>query len=115
VIALKVHNVNLKFSKRALDITIIIIIITITIIDVAISGDTNVIKKEAEKSLKYKGLTIDIQRMWNCESKVITLITGANRTISKSLRQYLSNVPGKHEIKKLQKKQPYSALYYVKC
>jgi hypothetical protein len=35
------------------------------LIDVAISGDRNVIKKEAEKILKYKDLTIEIQRMWN--------------------------------------------------
>jgi hypothetical protein len=42
-----------------------------------------VIKKEAEKILKYKDLIIDIQRTWNCESKVIPVITGANGTISK--------------------------------
>jgi hypothetical protein len=30
------------------------------LIDVAISGDRNVIKKEAEKVLKYKDLTIEI-------------------------------------------------------
>ena len=35
------------------------------LIDVAISGDRNVIKKEAKKILKYKDLTIEIQRMWN--------------------------------------------------
>ena len=35
------------------------------LIDVAISGDKNVIKKEAEKILKYKDLTIEIQRIWN--------------------------------------------------
>jgi hypothetical protein len=29
--------------------------------------------------------------------------TGATGTISKSLRQYLNNIPGKHEIKKVQK------------
>jgi hypothetical protein len=40
-----------------------LIIIIIIIIDVAISGDRNVIKKEAEKILKYKDLTIEIQRM----------------------------------------------------
>jgi hypothetical protein len=34
---------------------------------------------------------------------VIPVITGATGTISKSLGQYLSNIPGKHEIKKLQK------------
>jgi hypothetical protein len=33
------------------------------LIDVAISGDRNVIKKDAEKILKYKNLTIEIQRM----------------------------------------------------
>jgi len=39
-------------------ITIIIIIIIIIII---LSGDRNVIKKEAEKILKHKDLTIEIQ------------------------------------------------------
>jgi hypothetical protein len=38
---------------------------TCTLIDAAIPGDRNVIKKEAEKILKYKYLTIEIQRMWN--------------------------------------------------
>jgi len=38
------------------------------LIDVAISGDRNVIKKEAEKILKYKDLAIEIQRMWNLEN-----------------------------------------------
>jgi hypothetical protein len=36
---------------------------TCMLIDVAISGDRNVIKKEAEKILKYKDLTIEIERM----------------------------------------------------
>ena len=66
------------------------------LIDVAISGDRNVIKKEAEKILKYKDLTIKIQRMWNVKTKVIPVITGANGTISKSFTKYLSNIPGKH-------------------
>jgi hypothetical protein len=38
---------------------------TCMLIDVAISGDRNVIKKEAEKTLKYKSLLIEIQHMWN--------------------------------------------------
>ena len=52
--------------------------------DVAISGDRNVIKKEAEKILKYKDLTKEIQRMWNIKTKVIPVIIGATGTISKS-------------------------------
>ena len=61
----------------------IIIIIIIIIINVAISGDRNVIKKEAEKILKYEDLTIEIQRMWNVKTEVIPEIIGANGTISK--------------------------------
>jgi hypothetical protein len=33
------------------------------LIHVAISGDRNVIKKEANKTLKFKDLTIEIQHM----------------------------------------------------
>jgi len=38
-------------------------------LDVAISGGRNVIKKEAEKILKYKDLTIEIQCMWNVKKQ----------------------------------------------
>jgi len=76
---------------------------TCMLIDVAISGDRNVIKKEAEKILKYKDLTIEIQRMWDVKTKVIPVVIGATGTISKSFRKYVSNIPGKHEVKELQK------------
>ena len=52
----------------------------------------------------------EIQRMWNVKTKVIPVIIGATGTISESLRQYLSNIPGKHKIKELQK-TPYCALH----
>jgi hypothetical protein len=47
------------------------------------------IKKDAEKILKYKYLIIEIQRMWNAKTKVIPAMTGATGTISKS---HLSNL-----------------------
>jgi len=55
--------------------------------------------------------------MWNVKAKVIPVITGANGTLSKSLRRYVSNIPGKQEITELQKRKPYWALhaYCVKC
>jgi len=62
-----------------------------------------VIKKEAEKILKYKDLTIEIQRMWNVKPKVTPVIIGATGAISKSFRKYMSKIPGKHEGKELQK------------
>ena len=60
-------------------------------------------KKEAEKILKYKDLTIEIQRVWNVKTKVIPVIIGATGTISKTFRKYVSNIPGNHEVKELQK------------
>jgi len=66
--------------------------------------------------LKYKDLIIDIQRKWNVKAKVIPAATGATGTVSESLSQFWSNIPGKHEIKELQK-TPYWPLYtyYEKC
>ena len=73
------------------------------LVDVAISGDRNVIKKEAEMILKYKDLTIETQRMWKVKTRVIPVIIGATGTISKSFRKYISNILRNHEVKELQK------------
>ena len=70
-------------------------------IDVAIPRDRNVIQKE-KKILKYEDIIIEIQRMWNVQARVLPVITRATGTISKSLRQYISNIPTKHETKELQ-------------
>jgi len=56
-------------------------------IDVAIPGDRNVFKKEAENILKYKDLIIEIQHLWNEKVKMITVTIGVTGTISKSFRQ----------------------------
>jgi len=82
------------------------------LIDDAIPGDKNVIKKTAEKMLKYKELTTEIQCMWNVRATVIPVIIGATGTISKSLRQYLSNITGKNKIKEIIIiKKPYWTLH----
>ena len=61
------------------------------------------IKKEAEKILKYEDLTTEKQRMSNVKTKVIPVIIGVTGTISKSFRKYVSNILGKHDMKELQK------------
>ena len=65
---------------------------TCMLIDVAIPGDRNVIKNEAE-ILKYEDLTIQIQRMRNVKTRVIPVINGAAGTISKLFRKYVSDIP----------------------
>jgi len=80
------------------------------LIDIAISGDRNVFKKEAEKTLNYKDLTKEIQRMWNVKTKVIPVIIGATGTISNSFRKYVNNIPGNMKSRNY-RKQPYWALH----
>ena len=53
------------------------------------------IKKEAEKILKHKDLTTEIQRIWNVKTKVIPVIIGATGTISKSFRKVREQHTGK--------------------
>jgi len=47
----------------------------------------------------YNRKTVQVE----CKSKDDTVIIGATGTFSKSFRKYVSNVPGKHEVKELQK------------
>ena len=42
--------------------------------------------------------------MWNVKTKVIAVIIGATGTISNTFIKYVNNIPGKHEVKELQKK-----------
>jgi hypothetical protein len=53
--------------------------------------------------LKYKNVAIEIKGMWNVETRVIAVIIGATGTISKSLRKYVSTIPGNHEVGEIQK------------
>jgi hypothetical protein len=41
--------------------------------------------------------------MWNVKTMVIPVIIGATGTISNTFRKYMSNIPGNHEVKELQK------------
>jgi len=41
--------------------------------------------------------------MWNVKTKVMPVIIEATGTISESFRKYVSNIPGKREVKELQK------------
>ena len=52
---------------------------------------------------KYKDLTIEIQRLWNVKTRVIPVIIGATGAISISFRKYVSDIPGNHDVKELQK------------
>jgi hypothetical protein len=76
---------------------------TCLLIDVAVPPDKNVMQKEAEKKLKYKNLSIGIQRMWNMKCFAIPVIIEATGIVSKSLQKYLETIPGQHSIDSIQK------------
>ena len=76
---------------------------TCTLIDVAIPADRSVVQKEAEKKLKYKSLSIEVQRMWNLKCTIVPVIIGATGIVTRSVKKNLETVPGKHSIDSLQK------------
>jgi hypothetical protein len=58
------------------------------LIDVAISGDRNVIKEENEKILKYKYVITEIQCMWNVTTKQIPVIrVNADKSLARPGRK----------------------------
>jgi hypothetical protein len=70
------------------------------LIDDAFSVDKNVVKKEAERTLKYNDLTTDMQHMWNVKTKVITVIIEATNHFR--IIQNLNNIPRKLDNRRIQ-------------
>ena len=58
--------------------------------------------------------TLETERIWNVEAKVKPVIAGATGTISESLRQYLNNIVGKHEIRELHKTTALGAAHILR-
>jgi hypothetical protein len=52
-----------------------------------IPDDSNINTKETEKLSKYKDLQIKVSRMWAVRTKIVPVIIGALRTITKGLNQ----------------------------
>ena len=52
--------------------------------------------------------------MWNVKAKVLPVMIRATGKISKSLAQYLSSIPRKHEIKELQKTDIFGTAYILR-
>jgi len=73
------------------------------VLDVVKHADRNVMQKEAENIIKYKGLCIEIQRMWNMKCMIIPVITGATGIVAEGLKKNLEFIPGKHSVDTLPK------------
>jgi len=73
------------------------------LIDVAISGDRNVVKKEAEKILKYKDLTNRNTAHAECKNKGDTSNNRGDWDCFKVIQKIREQNTRKHEVKELQK------------
>ena len=62
--------------------------------------------KETGKNVKYKGLTIQIQGMWNVKTKVIPVIMEETGTMLKSFRKHEESMKARSY-----RKQPHWALH----
>ena len=63
------------------------------IIDVAIPVCKNVVKKEAEKIVKYRDLEKEIQKCWNLKHvRTIPIVIGALGTVTKGITGYLKKI-----------------------
>ena len=79
------------------------------LIDVDISRDGNVIKKEAEKVLKYEDLTKEIQRMMNVKNKNDTSNSRSGWNHLKIIQKITEQHNRKAQNKKNKKKLPTKA------
>ena len=74
-----------------------------TLIDMAIPSERNVASKEVEKISKYKGLEIEISKMWSMKTIVIPVVIGALGLIRKGINRYVEQIPGNSRVQELQK------------
>ena len=75
-----------------------------TLVDISIPVCGNIIRKEAEKIVKYKDLEIEIQKCWNLKKiSTIPVIVGALGTVSKGIENHLNNLSPNAEFKVIQK------------
>jgi hypothetical protein len=51
-----------------------------------------------KRKLKHKSLFIEVKRMWNLKCKIIPVIIGTTRIVTKGLRKNLKGIPGKRSI-----------------
>ena len=73
------------------------------IIDIAIPGDTRVIKKEEEKTEKYQELGFELGRLWKVKTKVVPIVIGALGAISDRLISYLAEIGAELSFETIQK------------
>ena len=64
------------------------------LVDVSCPCDLNIHKTEATKIAKYRGLRGQLQKMWGFECITLPVVIGGLGSITSSLKDYLTLLPG---------------------
>ena len=72
-------------------------------IDMSVPSERNVASKETEKLSEYKDLEIEVTRMWQMKTTVISVIIGALGLDTKRMNELVSKILGKISIEDIQK------------
>ena len=64
------------------------------VVDVAISSDSNIKKKEHEKFEEYQGLKEEVEKMWELKATVIPMVIGALKAVNPNLVEWFQQIPG---------------------
>ena len=64
--------------------------------DISFPSDVNVNAKEHEKISKYRGLRVELGKMWNSECVVVPIVVGGLGAVSHNFSKYLGMVPAQH-------------------
>ena len=77
---------------------------TCVFIDISVPACRNVVRKEAEKIVKYRDLEIETQKCWNLKKiRTIPIVIGALGTVCKGINEYMKIISTEMEFRILQK------------
>lgn len=68
----------------------------------SVPTDQNIAAKEVDRLSKYKGLEIEISRMWNLKAITVPLILDAMGMIKKAVENHLDKIPGQPQLQEIQ-------------
>ena len=66
----------------------------VVVIEVAISADVNIRKKEHEKVEQHQGLKEQLEWMWKDKASVVPVVVRALRAVTPKLGEWLQQIPG---------------------
>ena len=62
------------------------------IVNIVVRGDQNIKVKQLQKIIKYHDVILQVQKLWNVKTTVISVVVGALGTVTEKLENYLKTI-----------------------